>query len=309
MSTILVVLTAVTGAQTGVLAGLEAFRAVATTSIVRAVILFLAMTLGAWWHGVTGATVGLVLAEGLAVAINRRAIRDTCTRAGIGSAERADWQHARGVIAFALPSLLSSLATQPALWFGSVLLSTQPGGFAALGIYNAADRWRQLLLFLPATLSSNLLATLSNLHGESNRADYRRVFRINLVVMMLAVAGPAALLSLLGRLSMRAFGPDFATGSVTVTVLAVTAIFVVLNNALGQVLVSQGLVWWRFGLDVLLSAVLAICAFSLVPRWHEAGLALASLAAYAATALVMVAPVFGLLNERRQSRALDTPSE
>jgi O-antigen/teichoic acid export membrane protein len=152
---------------------------------------------------------------------------------------------------------------------------SQPDGYAALGVFIAADKWRQLVLFLPTSLSAIILPMLSNLHGTKNTGGYRQVFSANVLVIF---SGPA----------MSAYGSDYQAGRVTLIILSASAVAVVLNNVLGQVLVSLGSIWWRCGLDVALAVLLALSAWWLIPTYQENGLALANLIAFAITALILL---------------------
>ena len=64
----------------------------------------------------------------------------------------------------------------------------------------------------------------------------------------------------------------------------------VLNNLLGQTLISKGAILGRFLLDVLLSAVLALASWQLIPIYRDQGMALGSLIAYGLTALALIVP-------------------
>jgi O-antigen/teichoic acid export membrane protein len=132
---------------------------------------------------------------------------------------------------------------------------------------------------------------LSNLHGKNDPAAFRRLIRVNIGVSMAIVIVPAAAIMLLAPLAMGIFGTEYAEGSYTLVILAGSAVAVVLNTSLGQVLISRGAMGWRFGLDVLLAGVLALASWWLIPAWRDQGLALASLIAYSATTLALIPPV------------------
>ena len=204
-------------------------------------------------------------------------------------------------------AVLGSLCTTLAMWFSNVVLVSQPDGYAALGVFNAAERWRQLLLFLPASVSPILLSMLSNLHGNNDPAAYRKLFGINLWISVGTVLVPTAVIMAFASLAMSVFGADYRHGSTTLIVLAGSAIASVLNNLLGQILVSKGAIWLRFLLDVLLAGVLALVSWQTIPEYRDVGLALANLAAYGVTAAALVLPVMYYLNKPRTELALSQP--
>lgn len=176
-----------------------------------------------------------------------------------------------------------------AMWFANVVLVTQPDGYASLGVFNAAERWRQLLLFLPASFSPVILTMLSNLHGTNDPNAYRRLFGLNLAVSIAVVVVPSIAVILGASPAMGLFGAEYRDGWMTLVILSASSVAVVLNNLLGQILVSKGAIVGRFVLDLLLAAVLAIASWQLIPIYRDQGMALGSLIAFAVTAAALVA--------------------
>jgi O-antigen/teichoic acid export membrane protein len=184
----------------------------------------------------------------------------------------------------------------------SILLVNEQNGYVALGVFNAADRWRQLLLFLPATFSQLLLSMLSNLHGKKEADGFRKLFRVSLWVNIAVVAVPTGLLMLVAPQAMNMFGAEYREGAATLIILSGSTIAVVLNNILGQVLISKGAMLWRFTIDILLSCVLALAAWLLVPAWREQGLAFAYLIAYGVTAIALIPLAIWYSKDRTESQ-------
>jgi O-antigen/teichoic acid export membrane protein len=188
-----------------------------------------------------------------------------------------------------------------AMWFSNVLLVAQTDGYSALGIFNAADRWRQVLLFVPASFSPLILSLLSNLHGNNDAGAYRRLFGVNLWISAAVTIVPSVGLVLLAVPAMGLFGEEYRLGWMTLAILSASAIAVVMNNILGQILISQGAVLGRFLLDVLLSATLALVSWQLIPEYRDEGMAIGSLAAYSVTALALIAPAIYYMKARKDA--------
>ena len=186
-----------------------------------------------------------------------------------------------------------------AMWFANLVLVAQPDGYASLGVFNAAERWRQLLLFLPASLSPVLLTMLSNLYGRNDPDAYRRLFGLNLAVSVGVVVVPSIAIARYAGPAMGLFGDEYRDGGSTLIILSASAVAVVLNNLLGQVLVSRGAVLGRFVLDVLLAAVLALASWQLIPMYREQGMALGSLIAFGVNAAALTAVAIPFLRGPR----------
>lgn len=272
----------VNGAQTGALAGLEAFRSIAHVNLWAGLASFPLIAVGVWRWGLTGAVCGAVAGMGVNCLLNNFALRRECSRFHIvydfGGCPR-EW---RVLCRFSLPAFLASLVVGSALWIGNALLAHQPGGYAQLGIYAAADRWRLLILFVPASMFGLLVPVLSNLYGSRDWRGFRKVFRSNLLWLSALAFCSAVVVLALGKPIMSAYGPNFRAGWPVLAVLALSAVPEALNTLLGHPLIVANAMWWRCGFDALLAVVLVSSALFLVPRWGALGLASAYALAFSA---------------------------
>ena len=279
---------AMNGAQTGALAGLEAFKTIARVNILSGVASFPLIVIGVWRGGLNGAVWGSVAALAINWAFNNRALRRECTTANISYRFSTCHQELAMLHRFSLPAFLASIVVGPAIWVCNALLVHQREGYAEMGIYTAADKWRLLILFIPTSVFSMVLPVLSNLYGEGDGAGFRKVFRANLQINASLALLAALLIAALARPIMTIYGNSFRGGRLVLIVLAFSAIPEALNSILGQPLIAAHLMWWRFGFDLLLVAVLVGLAWVLIPKWGALGLAISYSFAYAATSLGLV---------------------
>jgi O-antigen/teichoic acid export membrane protein len=288
VATGLVLLGTINGVQTGALVGFGNFRTLAVLNTIRGVCLCVFLVAGIGLGGVLGGVIGLVVTEAIAVFANHVALRPFLSKAGPWRNRNAAWSELMMMCSFSLLSLLGSACTTSAMWFANVVLVAQPDGYASLGIFNAAERWRQLLLFLPASFSPVILTMLSNLHGTNDPRAYRRLFGLNLAVSIAVVVVPSIVIILCASPAMGLFGDEYRVGRMTLVILSASSVAVVLNNLLGQILVSRGEIMGRFVLDFLLAAVLAIASWLLIPIYRDQGMALGNLIAFAVTSIVLI---------------------
>jgi O-antigen/teichoic acid export membrane protein len=298
----LVLFGTISGVQTGALVGFGDFRTLAVLNSIRGVCLGGFLIGGIWVGGVLGGVIGMVLTEAIAVLANHLALRRVLPETVAGQDRRAAWSELTLMCRFSALSLLGSVCTMSAMWFANLVLVAQPDGYAALGVFNAAERWRQLLLFLPASFSPVILTMLSNLHGRNDPEAYRRLFGLNLAVSVAVVVVPSIGVMLCASPAMGLFGDEYRAGGMTLVILSASSIAVVLNNLLGQILVSKGAVVGRFVLDVLLAAVLATASWQLIPIYREQGMALGSLIAFAVTSAALTATTVYFMRTHRNER-------
>jgi len=150
-----------------------------------------------------------------------------------------------------------------------------------MGLFSAAVQWKLAILLVPGTLSTVALPILSSLSGNSDRAEYRRALKYNLLLnggIALALAIPIALLS---PLIMRAYGKDFQSGGSVLVALALAAVLASVNSVVGQALASKGRMWLAAFCNLLWAVALLVTAYwAMSIAWGAVGLALAEVAAY-----------------------------
>jgi O-antigen/teichoic acid export membrane protein len=266
---------ALNGAQTGALAGLEAFKTMARINIGAGVLSFPLIVIGVWRGGLTGAVWGLIAALAVNWFLNNRALRSECSRMELSYVFASCRQELPILHQFSLPALLASIIVGVAMWTCNALLVHQPEGYPQLGLYTAADKWRLLILFVPTSVCSVALPVLSNMYGVGDSSGFRKVFRVN-VLLNTGIAFVAALvIAAFAMPIMSMYGAPFRAGWPILSILAFTAVPEALNTILGQPLVAGHYMWWRFAFDVLLVGVLLGSAWLLIPKWNAMGLALA----------------------------------
>jgi O-antigen/teichoic acid export membrane protein len=276
---------AINGAQTGALAGFEAFQTIARVNIYAGAASFPLIVLGVWRGGLKGAMWGWVAALAINWAFNHRALRGECAKANIAY-QFDGWRRELGVLhRFSLPALLASFLVMSAIWVCSALLAHQSEGYAELGLYAAADKWRLMIVFVPAYIFGMVVPVLSNLRGEGDGAGFRKVFRANLWLNGSLALLAAAVIAVFAGPIMAVYGKSFRGGQIVLMVLAFSAIAEVLNATLGQPLIAAHQMWWRFSFDVLLVVVLVGLAWVLIPKWGALGLAASYGLAYASSSL------------------------
>jgi O-antigen/teichoic acid export membrane protein len=274
---------ALNGAQTGALAGFEAFRTIATVNIFAGVIGFPLVFAGVWFWGLEGAVASLVAALAVNWLLNHLALRRECRRAGISYDYAGCSKEWAVLYRFSLPAFLACIVVGPAMWMCNTLLVHQPNGYAQLGTYTAADRWRLLILFLPTSVFGMVIPFLANLYGGGDLIGFRKVFRANLLLNAGLALIPAVAVMVLAAPMMSLYGVSFRSGWPILMILSLSALPEAINAVLGHPLVVMGAMWWRFAFDLLLAVVLVALAWVLVPRWGATGLASAYLLAFAMT--------------------------
>jgi len=283
LGSLLLLIGSINGAQTGALAGFEAFKRIARINLISGVSSLPLMVVGVCWAGLEGAVGGLLLSQGVGCVLNYSAVRDEAALAKVPVA----WRRAReelGILwRFSLPAVVSSAFVGPVYWLANTMLVNSAGGYAEMGVFNAANQWFGALLFLPAILGQAALPVLSERLGQD---DLRRSRKILGFYMKLnaAVVVPLAILGCLASpLIMSSYGPGFRQAWPVLSVVLATAGLLAVQTPVGQIIAASGRMWLGSFMNLGWGACFIGLTWLLV-NWGALGLASARLGAYAALA-------------------------
>lgn len=271
----------VNSAQTGVLAGFENFKAIAINTLIAGATEFVFLSLGAWWLEVKGAIIGSGISFFVLWLCNFISIRKCLRRHGIrpnpGSIRKAEFSV---LWKFSLPATFSSLLVMPVFWYIKTLL-VRDNGFGTMAVYDIADQWRLIILFIPGALGQIIVPLLSNIQGKKDRMDdFWKVLRINIGINV-AITGTLSLLVILfGHYIMRIYGKEF-TETGALVLLSISCIFTALSNVVGQAIASRAKMWVGFGFNLLWGIIVVTLSIVFLGKgWGASGLALAVLLSY-----------------------------
>ena len=269
----------VNGAQQGVLYGFEAFKEIAVVNIVSGVINLVCTVLGARWWGVLGAVCGMSVTQAFTCLFTFVAVRRKARERNLNLSYRGCWSERHVIWSFSAPALLSSVLVTPALWVCNSIMVNQPNGFVEAGIFNAANQWRQAILFFPTTLAAVTLPMLSGFHGGRNMKSYRRVLLVSLalsLVSALLVAFPVVAFS---SVIMGGYGHAFVAGAPVLSLLSMVAVVMAGLNVVGQTIACEGRMWIGALLNMLWGTVL-IGSYYMLRQQGAQGFGTANLIAY-----------------------------
>jgi len=299
VASLLLFFTALSGAQSGTLAGLEAFKNLAALNLVRGVTALPLSVAAAWLWGVRGAIWSLTAAAAVACILGHIEVRRACSLAGIritlahGAAERSVVWH------FSIPAALAGAMTGPALWIAYSILVHQPAGYGGMGAFNAANQWRNAILFLPNVFSQPLLPVLSDLYGRQS-PEFRRVLWTAMTVTASVSALIAIPIAFGAPWIMALYGPGFRSSWPALSLLAASTTPAASCSVIGQAIAGSGHQCAGFSLNLLWASVLLGATVLLTPRQGAIGLSEAILCAYAMH--VVTVSVFTLLAVKHAGR-------
>lgn len=280
----MLLLSILNSSENGTLAGLEDFRSIALNTLIASIVEAVCMIAGAYWFGLEGAIAGFGLGILVLYLTNKRSALRGLHKAGITTKHQSifkdDW---RLIYRYSLPATLSAMMVTPVFWLlRSMLVRTED--FGQLGIFEAADQWKVILLFIPGAISQIVLPILSSITDS-------RKFRRTLLANLLLIGGISMVLALLtwllAPIIMPLYGKAFSD-LMPLTYLALSTIPTAIAQILEMTLYSKERMWTCLGFNLVWGAAAIAMAYHLLQTGAGAtGLALAILLAYTLKMLCM----------------------
>ena len=266
------------GVQNGVLTGLEQFKIMARNMFVGSFLEAVLMVAGAYFWGLTGAIVGLGIGLGALFWVNRLSIKKHYAQYVVGEMQPThtpnDWSM---LLNDCIPATLSALMVTPTFW-GIRTILLQHDGYNSLALFEAADQWKVMMLFIPTAISQMVLPILTSIRQQ--RQQFRHVLLANIAFIVGISSVITLMVLLLGGPIMQLYGKGFSD-KMPLVYLALSNIFSAYSNIIEMSIYSKNKMWQAFVINLFWAIVLLVSAYGLVERGLNAtGIALAVLIAY-----------------------------
>ena len=259
------------GVQNGVLTGLEQFKIMARNMFVGSFLEAVLMVAGAYFWGLTGAIVGLGIGLGALFWVNHLSIKKHYAQYVVGERQSTH------TLNDCIPATLSALMVTPTFW-GIRTILLQHDGYNSLALFEAADQWKVMMLFIPTAISQMVLPILTSIRQQ--RQQFRHVLLANIALIVGISSMITRVVLLLGGPIMQLYGKGFSD-KMPLVYLALSNIFSAYSNIIEMSIYSKNKMWQAFVINLFWAIVLLVSAYWLVERGLNAtGIALAVLIAY-----------------------------
>jgi len=240
--------------QTDILIGLEAFAGMARVCVVRGGLTLSMVALGAYAFGLAGALGALAAAALVTSGVAYIVLRRTCKGNGIPMAFRGV-RSETGVLWTSLFVTGSSLSLAVVTWVLNVSLARQTNGLEELALFNAADRWRAAILFLPGLLAQVSLPLLAHTHAQGRAGDCRRLLLGTSSVGLAVTVLPVLVVTWLASALMGGYGQTFVQGRPVLVLLSLACLPTALCTLGAYGLWAAGKIGTMLAIDVLRAVV------------------------------------------------------
>ncbi len=270
---------AINGAQTGALAGFEAFKTIAIVNFLSGIISFPLMVAGVWFFQLKGAVLALVASMIVNYFLNKIAIRIECQKFNIKPNFSSCFAEIPVLWKFSIPAFLSSAMVGPVTWLCNTMLVNQPNGYAEMGIFNAANQWYTALLFLPGITSQAAIPILSEKIGMQDNISSAKVLSVSVKINTAIIFTIALIGSIISPSIMQLYGEGFRSGWLTLIIVLLTAALLAIQVPVGNIIVASGKMWIGFLMNMGWGVVFIFLTWYLI-KFGALGLAAARFGAY-----------------------------
>jgi O-antigen/teichoic acid export membrane protein len=297
ISSLILFVNALIGAQTGALSGFEAFKTIAYVNLFVGLISFPILVCGTWFGGLTGAVWALAINLGVNWLLNYFALRKEARRNYVPFTFRKCPRELSILWKFSFPAVLSGAMVGPVNWVCSALLVNQPDGYGEMGIFNAANQWYTMLLFLPGLLGGVLLPIFSERLGQKDLMLSTKTMVFSIKANAILVLPLAIIASIASPYIMRLYGEGYKSGWPTLVVVLLTTGLLAIQSPVGQIIAALGKMWIGFAMNMGW-AVAFVLATILLIKLGSLGLATARAVAYMFHTLWVFGFVVWLIRKR-----------
>ena len=285
LSSLVLLFTILNTAQDATLSGFESFRSIALSNFLCSVLESVGMVVMGYYYGILGAVVGYGSGFVLKTTVNKYLINKEFKRNGItiklSSFRRSDLKL---LYTYALPAALSTLLAGPTFWVLRTLLA-RSSGYGELAIYDVADQWKLILLFIPSAISQIVLPIMSSLNKD-NKHQFWKILHANILLNVCVTASLSILILFFSNYIMNLYGKGF-DDPIPLVILSFSTVFTSVSTILGLSISSLAKMWVWFGVSVIWSFTTIILAYVFVRMGYQAtGLAIAILIGYIVQAAI-----------------------
>jgi O-antigen/teichoic acid export membrane protein len=249
ISSISLLFGAVNGAQTGGLAGFEAFKQMAQINLVSGLLTVVLRVAGTLMMGIEGAVYGMVIAQMSGCIINFVMLRRLAAKSDIAVRYSHCLRDLPVLWKFSLPAVLNSLVVMPSNWFCNALLVNRPGGYDEMAVFNAANQWFYVILFIPGLMGEASLPVLFDRMSVHDYHSARKIF-LTSVKLNTAVILPLIGFGFFSKQIMGFYGQSFSSGWETMLLTLATAGLQAIQMPAGYMIASSGRMWTAVMMNV-----------------------------------------------------------
>lgn len=285
IASLLLIFNTMVGIQSGSIAGFGAFKDLAKVAIFQGVISSSLTVTGVYFFGLTGAIVALVLNSIINLILYKLSINNLLKKFKIKIEYLKAWKEKEIIWKLSFPSMLASIMVGPVVWVANIIIINNPNGYSELGLFNAAEQWKTMLVFIPTIVGGVLLPMVSaNVNNENKDLEAVNVLASWIIVIIIALP----LISFPEIIAL-VYGSEYFTKNFLQSISAMMLVSCILayKEGIARKLIAKNLMWWGF-LSNLVWGTLFILSILILQNLGALGLALSYIISYSINTIIFV---------------------
>ncbi len=237
--------------QNGALNGFEKFKKIGINNAINGLVQLLFIICGAYFWGINGVISALCFSGVILIIQLGYALKPeiaTIRKSQI-SKSKEKLSLVSIFLKFSLPAVLQGIVFIPVLWWAKTYL-IEKAGYEELAIFDVAEQWYYVVLFIPNALSTIILPLLTNTSLNGTKNQYKKLIKINLLINIGISFAIALFVGVFAPYIYKFYGKDF-TNFLPMIILLFTVVICAANNVFGQIIASKGKMWIGFGVNAL----------------------------------------------------------
>jgi O-antigen/teichoic acid export membrane protein len=284
IGSVILLLSILNSSENGTLAGLEDFKSIAINTLIGSFFEAVCMVAGAYLYQLEGAVAGFAIGVLCLYIANKLSAIKALGKEGISAygetVFKKDWAL---ILSYSIPATLSALTVTPVFWLVRSML-VRASNYSELGIFEAADQWKVILLFIPGAISQIVLPILASI--TSNK-EFKNTLLANIIGISCISLLFAIFTLLASNMIMNFYGNGFED-TTPLVLLGFSTVFSSVSNVIEMSVYSKDKIWTSFFLNLIWAIVLILSTYYLLRMGYGASApALAVFISYVAKTLMI----------------------
>lgn len=251
--------------QNGILSGRQRFTEISKGQLILAIGTITCAPIGAYFHGILGACVGLSLPYLLVTILQHHRIKKNIVHTEnpkISKKEKISIFRD-----FTLPAFLATLFTLPVLWLCQLIIINSNNGLHHIGITSVALQWHNALMFLPGIIASITLPKMSSQNSEQRKRTVYVSIACNLGATSVAAAVPYLFWDVIQNAYKNILSPE---DKITFLLITCAAVINSTSSLIGNAISAAGKMWAGYILNInwaicIITITFALLHYSTIP--------------------------------------------
>ena len=178
-------------------------------------------------------------------------------------------KYKRILLNYSFPAIFGGALVAPVLWLADIIVVNSSGGFEKLGFFQAGNRIKELIIFVPSILSTMIVPILSSLVEKTDL--FKDVVKFNLILNLLISILISIPLIVFSSFIMSLFGKEFVSHNLIIVLMCIASIMITYNSVVGKVIASNGNMWLGFLFNFIWGVILISLTYLLVRVYNLGG--------------------------------------